>query len=325
MGINMIDAIETRCPMRVSLVGGSTDLQDFINEYGQGSVISFPINKFTYITLSVSSKYNIDYSKKEFGIENPEEIKNDIAREVIQYFDLPPVRIEFDSDLDMKTGNGLATSSAYLLALLKAVDIFTHGNLSQYDLCKLAIKIERKFNPFVGYQDAFGCGLPGLKRLDFYKNGVEFKPLDDTAFSKIDMHIVPTFIHRNSTPVLESLDLESRHPLLRYVDELEKNIQNPESILDSINKNWIQKKRTSEQILNEELKKIDEQYTSDPNILAHKLVGAGGGGHWAIFVEKDRTLAPYIYDYLRKSAEQAGVEIPDPVKIEIDKQGLCEI
>jgi galactokinase/mevalonate kinase-like predicted kinase len=38
----------------VSLVGGGTDLPSYIRQLGYGEVISFPINKYIYIT---SNKY----------------------------------------------------------------------------------------------------------------------------------------------------------------------------------------------------------------------------------------------------------------------------
>ena len=57
--------IISKCPLRVSLVGGSTDLQSFIDEYGYGQVISFPISLYTYISLSkrYDKKYVINYTK----------------------------------------------------------------------------------------------------------------------------------------------------------------------------------------------------------------------------------------------------------------------
>ena len=43
--------IISRCPLRISLVGGSTDLQEFIDHHGRGSVISLACNLYTYVTL----------------------------------------------------------------------------------------------------------------------------------------------------------------------------------------------------------------------------------------------------------------------------------
>ena len=60
--------IVSKCPLRVSLVGGSTDLQGFIDQYGIGSVISFPHNLYTYITINenISTEtWKINYSNKK--------------------------------------------------------------------------------------------------------------------------------------------------------------------------------------------------------------------------------------------------------------------
>ena len=38
----------TRCPLRIGLAGGSTDLESFIQMNEYGSVINFPIDLYTY-------------------------------------------------------------------------------------------------------------------------------------------------------------------------------------------------------------------------------------------------------------------------------------
>ena len=55
------------CPLRVSLLGGSTDLEDFISEYGYGQVISFPVNLYTYVSINKRyyGRFLIQYSKTE--------------------------------------------------------------------------------------------------------------------------------------------------------------------------------------------------------------------------------------------------------------------
>jgi D-glycero-alpha-D-manno-heptose-7-phosphate kinase len=75
--------IISKCPLRISLAGGSTDLQKFVDEYGRGAVINSPINLYTYIFLGKSTNncYKITYSRIE-EIQDPNKIKNDIAREI---------------------------------------------------------------------------------------------------------------------------------------------------------------------------------------------------------------------------------------------------
>ena len=37
------------------------------------------------------------------------------------------------------------------------------------EICKLAFKLEQKFNKFCGYQDPYGCGIGGFKKIEFEK------------------------------------------------------------------------------------------------------------------------------------------------------------
>ena len=55
------------CPLWVSLLGGSTDLEDFISEYGYGQVINFPVNLYTYVSINkrYDGRFLIQYSKTE--------------------------------------------------------------------------------------------------------------------------------------------------------------------------------------------------------------------------------------------------------------------
>ena len=53
--------IVSKCPLRVSLAGGSTDLIEYVELFGRGSVISFPINLYTYIGLSYNDKVHGKY------------------------------------------------------------------------------------------------------------------------------------------------------------------------------------------------------------------------------------------------------------------------
>ena len=82
-----------KCPLRISLAGGSTDLQSFIDTHGFGSVINFPCNLYTYITLfqdkygyNKQKKYIINYTRRE-EVDSLDEIKNDVARVVLEYFE----------------------------------------------------------------------------------------------------------------------------------------------------------------------------------------------------------------------------------------------
>ena len=282
--------IISKCPLRISIVGGSTDLQKYLNEYHDGAVISFPANLYTYIILKEIHRgleHNIVYSdvKEKINHHHPENIKNDIVRTVFSHFEVPPVEIIFTADVP-SSGSGLASSSSYLINLIKAVTHLLKIEISQYEICKLAIELERKFNPLTGYQDAYGCGIGALKKLSFSSVGLEnIKFLDTSAFRKFYMYLYPTNQLRSSTDILDTLDISKIHTIKKYVDIMEKHITSTYMICNIINITWGIKKETSPNILMPDIITM-ETMLKNGGAKALKLLGAGGGGYFLT-----------IYDY----------------------------
>jgi D-glycero-alpha-D-manno-heptose-7-phosphate kinase len=190
-------------------------------------------------------------------------------------------------------GSGLAASSAYLQALVKSIYLMRNQNITEFEVCKIAEIIERKFNPLVGQQDLFGS-MGGLKRIDFYKDGdPKFKYLNTKIFEHLDMYLLYTGVLRNSTVILETLDIHKSHSLLYDVKELEKAINRVDVDLfnKTMRKGWEQKKKTSSLICeNSILVEIDEKLSKDDRVLSHKLCGAGNGGYFLIFANKNSNL-----------------------------------
>lgn len=278
--------IISKCPLRVSLIGGSTDLQEFIDKFGKGSVISFPINLYTYITLNrniYSNNYKINYSLNE-ETTNPDKIKNDIAREVIKYFNLPPVIMSFNSDIP-SSGSGLASSSSYLIACISAACKFIGKNLSQSEICKLALKLERNFNPLTGSQDPYGCGIGGLKKYNFYKDQITQELLSSSVINDYSLYLIPTKIKRSSTKILSTLDLNKSHALLDLVVKLKSCMNNEGEFFKIFNRGWENKKLSSPYVATPELLKVESNIIQKYNIKGIKLCGAGGGGYFLVFTK----------------------------------------
>ena len=283
--------IISKCPLRVSLVGGSTDLQLFIDKYKYGQVISFPITLYTYISLAkrFDNKYKIDYSTQE-EVVNPLKIKNDIARELIKYFDLPPVTISFNADIPT-SGSGLASSSSYMVAAIAATCKFKKLEWSQSKICKIAHEIELKFNPLTGYQDTYGCGLPSAKLMVFKKD-ILVKFVD---IPKINMFLYNTNISRSSTKILKSIDIDKSYPLLKLVDKTYNSLKtNHNKFWDILKNSWEAKKKISSSIMNDKLKDIEDKIKKDWKVKYYKLCGAGGGGYFLIMTESSKSDLPCI-------------------------------
>lgn len=293
------------CPLRISLFGGSTDNPYFVKKYGYGSVISFTCDLKTYVTISQDKfgfnkdqhKYIINYSRRE-EVPTIQQIENDVVRIVLEHFDMPPVQVTLTSDA-YSQGSGLASSSSYLISLIKACVLFLNIQMTDVEICKLAYALELKFNPYCGYQDPYGCGIGGFKRIEFYDNeSVKYDFLSTELFEHYDTHLVFTGVTRNSKNVLKQVtdNIDKSKPLLVTLGKSYESLQKKDygQFLNYLNKSWIQKKKTSSIITeNPFIQEIDEELNQNETVISHKLCGAGNGGFFLVFSEKGTLTIPY--------------------------------
>ena len=304
------------CPLRVSLFGGSTDNPYFVEKYGRGSVISFTPNLKTYVAISQDTvgynnqgKYIINYSRRE-EVSSIGEIENEVVRTVLEYYNIPPVQVTLTSDA-YSQGSGLASSSSYTISLIKACCLFLDKPISDNDACKLAYHLERTYNPYCGYQDPFGCGVGGFKRINFMgDNSVTYEFLPTDLFECYDTHLVFSGVTRNSKGILKkvSKNLDKVKPLLKTCDKAYDTLmkENLDKFLFLLGKSWHQKKETSPSIAESDtIIEIDHVLEKNDTVCAHKLCGAGNGGFFLVFSEKDTLNIPY--DCVRITVEPNGV------------------
>ena len=293
------------CPLRVSLFGGSTDNPYFVEKYGRGSVISFTSSLKTYVTISQDKlgynkeggKYIINYSRRE-EVSTIDEIQNEVVRTVLKHFDMPPVQVTLTSDA-YSQGSGLASSSSYTISLIKACCLFFNLSITDNDVCKLAYRLERIYNPYCGYQDPYGCGVGGFKRIDFFsESSVRYEFLPSTIFDYFDIHLLFTGVTRNSKKILKNVteNLDKIQPLLETADRAYQTLidDDYDEFMYLMNESWEQKKRTSSSIAeNETIISMDDNLKENQTVVSHKLCGAGNGGFFLTFSKKDTLKVPY--------------------------------
>ena len=293
------------CPLRVSLFGGSTDNPYFVEKYGRGSVISFTSTLKTYVTISQDvvgfnkdkHKYIINYSKRE-EVSSVDDIQNEVVRTVLKHFNMPPITVSLTSDA-YSQGSGLASSSSYTISLIKACCLFLKKTISDNDACKLAYNLERNYNIYCGYQDPYGCGVGGFKRITFMgDNSIAYEFLSTDIFERYDTHLVFTGVTRNSKKILQNIteNLDKVQPLLDTCDEAYTILseQKYDEFLNLLNKSWQQKKLTSSSVTeNEKIKEIDSVLENNETVCAHKLCGAGNGGFFLCFSRSNTLKIPY--------------------------------
>ena len=305
------------CPLRVSLFGGSTDNPYFVEKYGFGSVISFSCNLKTYISLHEDKlgynmqahKYIVNYSKRE-ETKFIGDIQNELVRIVLNYFGCLPLTVSMTSDA-YSQGSGLASSSSYIISLIKCISMFQDLNMTDIEICELALQLEQEMNPYCGYQDPYGCGIGGFKKIDFEKGGIiKYDFLSTDLFKHYDAHLVFTGVTRNSKNVLQDVtaNIDKSLPLLKTVDDAYDALRSKDypKFLELLNHSWEQKKQTSSLITeNQEIQSIDKVLTESEDVIAHKLCGAGNGGFFLVFSEINTLKIPY--ESIRIEVESNGV------------------
>ncbi len=160
--------IISKTPLRMSFVGGGSDLPVFYRKYG-GAVVSTAINKFVYVT--VNEKFDdgirLSYSKTE-DARSAEKIKHPLVREALQMLGIRGgIEITSIADIPGK-GTGLGSSSSFTVGLLNALHAFANRYASAEKLAQesCAIEIERCGEP-IGKQDQYAAAFGGFNLIQF--------------------------------------------------------------------------------------------------------------------------------------------------------------
>jgi D-glycero-alpha-D-manno-heptose-7-phosphate kinase len=301
--------IVSKCPLRISLAGGSTDTPSFLKKYKAGRVISFTPKLYTYTSLhqdvngfnNLEQQYLLSYSKFEKCSEISE-IKNELIKGVFETLRFNPIKLSLNADV-FSLGSGLASSSSYIINLVSSYYHLNGLEMDNMNVCRVANHVESKINPLNGYQDTYGCGLPGFKLMEFDEYGnVETTPIESPIFDEFDFYLIYTGVKRKSTDILKTLKVTRSKLLLKEVDGMYEALRNDDydSFFKKFKNSWRKKKNTSDSILNTKLlQEMDKELSKQRNVLAHKLCGAGGGGYFLVIVKKDKQIAldkrlPYI-------------------------------
>src|SRR5436309_14799943 len=116
--------IISKTPLRMSFVGGGSDLRVFYRKYG-GAVVSTAIDKFVYITVSkkFDDRIRISYSRTE-EVSSVARIGHPLVREALKLLNIPG-GIELTSVADIPArGSRLGSTSSFTVSVLHALHAF---------------------------------------------------------------------------------------------------------------------------------------------------------------------------------------------------------
>jgi D-glycero-alpha-D-manno-heptose-7-phosphate kinase len=285
--------IISKAPLRMSYVGGGSDLPSFYREE-VGAVLSTSIDKYVYVAINKKFDGNIrlSYSKTE-EVDEVSQIEHPLVREALNMLSIPG-GIEIASMADIPSrGSGLGSSSSFTVALLNALYAFKNQYVSKEILARQSceIEIERCSEP-IGKQDQYAAAYGGLNLIRFHPDdSVSVDPVicGPDVIKIIDGSTLVFFTGRtrNASAVLkkqsDAMKLENSRILMRRMVELtfelkkeleSGDVENFGSILDE---NWKLKVQLTGGISDPQ---INEWYHKGIQAGASggKLLGAGNGG-----------------------------------------------
>jgi D-glycero-alpha-D-manno-heptose-7-phosphate kinase len=302
--------IRSKAPLRIGIAGGGTDISPYCDKYG-GCVLNATIDLFTYCTI-VPTKNNIikfiatdrkEYfsteSKNKLIIDENLPLHKGIYNRLVEDYNLEPLSFEMTTYSDAPAGSGLGTSSTLVVCILKAFIEWLNLPLGEYEIARLAFKIERiDLNFSGGKQDQYAATFGGFNFMEFNKNNnVIVNPLrikrDIINELEISTLLFFTGVSRSSSKIIKhqtnSITNVDRLHAMHQVKQM--TFTTKEAILkgdfkllfDTFKDAWEEKKKTSSLISNS---KIDKLYQAALDSGAHcgKISGAGGGGFMLLFI-----------------------------------------
>ena len=297
--------IISKTPFRVSFFGGGTDHPAWFKEHG-GKVLATTIDKYCYISCRIlppffDHKHRIVYSKIE-NVRDFHEIEHPAVRAVLQTFNME-CGIEIHHDGDLPARSGLGSSSAFTVGLLNAMHALKGRYRSSSQLAEEAIYIEQEvLKENVGVQDQISSAFGGFNLIRFDPDGkYKITPcvLPAERLNALRDHLMLFFtgISRYSSDLMKR-QLENIKNCKAELNSLGQMVDEASNILFSVktplrefglllDKAWEQKRKLSENVSNATLDAIYSAAQS-AGAIGGKLLGAGGGGFFLLFVSPER-------------------------------------
>jgi len=323
----------SRCPYRISLLGGGSDLDWFVKENNSGICLGYSLSKYTYTVInklpSRAKRGILNYSSRE-EYSNINEIAHPLIRSAIEELNISEL-LEISSFGFASRGSGLGGSSSFLLALLKGLCKVKNVNLSNFDLAYLASNIEiNKLKKPIGRQDHFISSTGNISCFKFINENSTVERINLNNSKELflknlteKLYLIPSFVSRSADKVLYKLKDSStaKDDLLEIRNIAEKFIfshENREHVIEEtfnncVRESWEIKKNMSGVMTGI----LNDQYNQLNKLPLNwiRLLGAGSGGYFLISPKLDnKTIEDELSklgmkDFFKASMSSIGLEI----------------
>jgi D-glycero-alpha-D-manno-heptose-7-phosphate kinase len=303
-------------PLRLSFVGGGSDIPNFYKSYG-GAVVSAAIDKYVYVHIKrhdplFQERYRISYSEVEHT-QHRAEIKNKIVRACLEKLEIDePLQISTSADLP--SNSGLGSSSSFAVALLLGLHALRGEEVSPIQVAEEACDVEMNYlSSPIGKQDQYAAAFGGLNHFHFKKDGrVLIEPLNISKSNAQKLFEKSVLIWSGQTReaggILEDQSRRSEKNSGNlaeisnlaevFKDQLIKDELDLLEIGKLISNGWKLKKELSPKISTPEVSEIVSKLERT-DCYGYKLLGAGGGGFVYALIDNIAILDSIAFQTLR--------------------------
>jgi len=296
--------IVTKTPLRMSFVGGGSDLPVFYRRFG-GAVVSTTIDKYIYLTVNqkFDQKIRLCYSR----VEEPTsvaKIKHPLVREALQMLGVKGgIEIMSTADIPAK-GTGLGSSSSYTIGLLNALYAYQGQFASAERLARECCEIEiNRCGEPIGKQDQYAAAFGGFNFIQFHPDdSVSVTPIvcKRETLKKIQEGtlVFYTGITRSASGILkhqqeavasEKAKQRTLQKMVKLAEDMRAELQrnNAGAFGEMLHENWELKRSLTAQVSTSE---IDGWYSRarKAGATGGKLLGAGSGGFLMFYAPPEK-------------------------------------
>jgi D-glycero-alpha-D-manno-heptose-7-phosphate kinase len=325
--------IIARAPLRISFIGGGTDLPDFY-KISPGRVISATIDQYVYTMVNQTpliKKISARYAITEL-VNHPVELKNDRIREAL--LDVGILSgIEVGTFSHLPGGTGLGSSSSFAVGLMKALHAVQGRKISNREAAEAASRLEIELvGEPIGKQDQYAAAFGGFNIFQFNSDGsVDVTPLLLDYKTKLDLenHLLMFFtgITRAAASVLteQRANITGKLDILRQMADAVFQFRDLlvagdfEGLGNMLHEHWLKKRSLAHNVSNPV---IDDLYQTGigSGAWGGKILGAGGGG--CLLFLADPVKRQIIREAMRQAAARNGLEYFNEIPVKFVQSGV---
>lgn len=312
--------VRARAPLRLGLAGGGTDVSPYCDVHG-GYVLNATIDRYAYAVIQTLDEPTVRFvatdqqiteqraSSEQHTLDGKLDLHKAVYNHMIwTYNHGKPIPMELTTFCDAPAGSGLGSSSTVVVTMIRAFVELLNLPLDDYEIARLAFKIERVDCKLKGgRQDQYSATFGGFNFMEFYADEravINQLRIKNWVLCELEASLVLfyTGVSRESARIIADQSsnlkdgaaaaLDAMHAMKQEAMVMKECVLKGDfhGLVESMQQGWESKKRTAKTVSNP---MIDEIYNAALKAGAQsgKVSGAGGGGFMMFFVPPTKRMA----------------------------------